>query len=127
MIINLRVSVILLHYPDQVQQEDDGFDLQLMARAEPGKPHDCALALAGVANVMFKTAETVSPGTDIQLLYLSPSQVSKGHPLTVTYTGEEIIQSFRERRTLMYGCVTDDPDHLIPVVRATEVNNPEVN
>ena len=105
-----------------MQQADDGFDLQIMARAEPDNSDDCAVALAGVAKVTLKTANAVSPGTDTQLLYLSPSQVSKGQQLTATYSGEEVVQHFLQRKMLMHGNVVDYPKDILPVVRATQVS-----
>ena len=114
-------SVYLLNANEQVEQAEGGFDMNLAARAEPGRLADCAVALAGVANITVCTAESVSPGTDIDIRYLSPSQVSTDVPWTVAYTAEKVIRCYNEKRDLMHGDVTDNPAYVMVVLRAAQV------
>ena len=100
---------------------DDGFDVNITARAKPHHLRDCAIALAGVSKLTLKTANSVSPGSDTQLRYLSVSPVSAGKPLTVAYTAKRVITHFMQKKFLLDGGVTDDPDDLMVVVRATQV------
>ena len=102
---------------------DEGFDVNITARAKPDCSQDCAVALAGVSGVALKTAECISPGSKIELRYLSPSQVAAGQPLTVAYPAEQVIMFYRTKRTLLAcrGKVSDDPKDVMKVLQASQV------
>ena len=101
--------------------------MNITARAKPGHLHACAMALAGVSQVALMTAKSVSPGSEIELRYLSPSQVAAGEQPTVTFSAERVIAHHREKRMLLHGHGADDPKDVMVVLRAAQVNKNETS
>ena len=112
----------------QVQRADDCFDVSFIARAKPDSLEECASALAKVSKVSLNTADSVSPGSEIELQYLSSSQAANFHSPTkmTAYTAEEVIDHFKRKTNLRHGNVFDDPSTLIAVLKSVEVSSQSI-
>ena len=64
----------------QVQRADDCFDVSFIARAKPDSLEECASALAKVSKISLSTADSVSPGSEVELRFFSPSQAANFRP-----------------------------------------------
>ena len=108
-----------------MQQVDDGFDVNITARAEHcPKPHHLdatAVALSDITNITCNTAKSISPGSRTEICYLSPSQVSANEKLTVTYTAEKVIMCYQNGMFLTHGHVRDDPKDVMIILQAMQV------
>ena len=124
LILNIGGICLLSFEPhSQVQRASDSLDVNFIARSKPGMVDDCAATLGKVSKVARSTADDVTPGSELEVRYLSPSQVMTFQPPDemVSYSGDEVIQSSNEEKTLRHGTVTDEPCNIFAIMKAVEV------
>ena len=105
----------------QAQRVEDSLDVNFIARAQQNHMEECAAALAKVSKTALTTAKEVTPGSEVELRYLSPSQVGAYEPPMTAYTANNVLDSFKAKRKLRDGVVSDHPAALLPVVNAVQV------
>ena len=107
----------------QVQRADDSLDVNFIAQSAPAHLEDCATALGKVSKIARSAAADVTPGSEVEVRYLSPSQLATNQSPArlVAYTGDHVIRCFNASRNLQHGTVIDNPGNIIAVVKAAEV------
>ena len=111
--ILLWLMLSFFNFYSQLEQIDDDLSIAAVVKGPKTALPRCLLSLQEAFSFVKTTLESVSPGCGMQVLHLSPSQMSDHEPPTVRYNEDEVRLSASTGTWLAKGEIRDDTSQLM--------------